>query len=271
MSGTDVFEPEFIALLQARLEKHPIYAAVASIEDLRVFMQHHVHSVWDFMSLIKYLQHAVAPARWPWTPGADATIQRFINELVLEEETDAAGPDAPGEFSSHFALYLGAMREIGADADKPARFVEIAGRDGIAAALASGLAPAPSAAFNRTTFGYIDGGKPHEVAAALALGREHIIPAMFRALLSRMAVTEVQAPIFHYYLKRHIHLDEDFHAPLSLRLLTGLCGGDPVIIAEARAAAIRAVEARVEFWDGVLAVLPRSTNKTVKQEAACPN
>ena len=123
-----LFEPEFIASLQARLDKHPIYAAVETVDDLRVFMAHHVHSVWDFMSLIKYLQYTVAPARWPWTPGADPTIQRFINELVLEEETDEAGPGAPGEFSSHFQLYLGAMREIGVDADKPARFVEIAGR-----------------------------------------------------------------------------------------------------------------------------------------------
>ncbi len=266
-----LFEPEFIASLQERLDSHPIYASVKTLDDLRVFMAHHVHSVWDFMSLIKYLQHTVAPARWPWTPGADATVQRFINELVLEEETDEAGPDAPGEFSSHFALYLAAMREIGANADIPAHFVEIAGRDGLAAALASGLAPEPSARFNRTTFAYIEADKPHCVAAALALGREHIIPAMFRAFLNRMAVTEAQAPVFHYYLKRHIHLDEDFHAPLSLRLLTALCGDDPEKAAEARAAAIQAVEARVEFWDGVLAALPSSVNKTANQEAACPN
>ena len=63
-----LFEPEFIASLQERLDGHPIYAAVETLDDLRVFMQHHVHSVWDFMSLIKYLQHNVAPARWPWTP-----------------------------------------------------------------------------------------------------------------------------------------------------------------------------------------------------------
>jgi len=260
-----LFEPEFIAALQDRLDTHPIYAAVKSPDDLRVFMQHHVHSVWDFMSLIKYLQHTVAPARWPWSPGKDANVQRFINELVMEEETDIAGPDRQGEFASHFVLYLGAMREIGADADKPTRFVEIATRDGIAAALACGLAPEPSAAFNRVTFDWIDSGKPHTVAAALALGREHVIPAMFRAFLARMAVSEQQAPIFHFYLKRHIHLDEDFHAPLSLRLLEALCGGDPAKLAEARAAAIRAVEARVAFWDGVLAALPS------RQEAACLN
>lgn len=260
------FEPEFIAALRERLDSHPVYAALGGVDDLRVFMRHHVHSVWDFMSLIKYLQHTVAPARWPWTPGADPTVQRFINELVLEEETDEAGPGAPGEFSSHFQLYLGAMREIGADADTPARFVDIAGREGIDAALAGGLAPPPAARFTRTTFDFIASGKPHVVAAALALGREHIIPAMFRAFLARMAVTEEQAPIFHYYLHRHIHLDEDFHAPLSLRLLEALCGGDEVKMAEAREAAIRAVEARMEFWDGVLAVLPSQQEKI-----PCPN
>jgi hypothetical protein len=261
------FSAEFITPLRARLDSHPVYAALRTLADLRVFMQHHVYSVWDFMSLIKYLQHAVAPARWPWSPGADPTVQRFINELVLEEETDEAGPGKPGEFSSHFQLYLGAMQEVGADAGAPARCVEIAARDGIDAALASGLVPAPAARFTRTTFDFIASDKPHVVAAALALGREHLIPAMFRAFLARMAVSTDEAPIFHYYLHRHIHLDEDFHAPLSLRLLNALCQGEDGKIAEAREAALRAVQARIEFWDGVLAVLP-SQRETA---ALCPN
>ena len=251
---------DFIESLRLKLEAHPIYAAVASLDDLRVFMQHHVYSVWDFMSLIKYLQHQVAPARWPWTPGQDASVQRFINELVLEEETDVGLPGHEG-FTSHFMLYLAAMREVGADADTPARFVQLAGEQGIGAALASGLAPAPSAAFTRTTFGFIDSGRPHAVAAALALGREHVIPSMFRAFLARMAVTEAQAPSFHYYLNRHVHLDEDFHAPLSLRLLGALCGGDAAKWREAEAAAEAAVEARMQFWDGVLKALPSQQSK----------
>jgi hypothetical protein len=228
---------------------------VTSLDDLRVFMQHHVYSVWDFMSLIKYLQNKIAPARWPWTPSGDASVQRFINELVLEEETDISLPGQEG-FTSHFMLYLAAMREVGADADTPMRFVQMAGEQGIDTALDSGLAPAPSAVFTRTTFDFIASGKPHAVAAALALGREHVIPSMFRAFLSRMAVTEAQAPSFHYYLNRHVHLDEDFHAPLSLRLLASLCGDDDEKWREAEAAAQTAVNARLQFWDGVLAALP---------------
>ena len=245
----------FIESLRVKLEAHPIYAAVQTLDDLRVFMQHHVYSVWDFMSLIKYLQHEVAPARWPWTPSGDASVQRFINELVLEEETDIALPGQEGH-TSHFLLYLAAMREIGADVDTPARFVQQVAGQGIDAALASTLAPAPSAAFTRTTFDFLASGKPHTVAAALALGREHVIPSMFRAFLSRMAVTDAQAPSFHYYLNRHVHLDEDFHAPLSLRLLAALCGGDAAKWREAEAAAEAAVNARLQFWDGVLKALP---------------
>lgn len=264
------FDLQRIADLRLRLDGHPIYAAVRTLDDLRAFMAHHVYSVWDFMSLIKYLQHAVAPARWPWTPGADPTVQRFINELVLEEETDAAAPGQPGEFASHFQLYLGAMREVGAEADRPARFVEMVRAEGLEAALQSGLVPEPALAFTRVTFGFIDSGKPHTVAAALALGREHVIPSMFRAFLARMAVSEHEAPTFHYYLKRHIHLDEDFHAPLSLRLLEGLCAGDPVRVAEAEAAARQAIEARIRFWDGVLAALP-SQQRHPTPIAACLN
>jgi hypothetical protein len=246
---------EFIESLRLKLEAHPIYAAVQTLDDLRVFMAHHVYSVWDFMSLIKYLQNEIAPARWPWTPHGDASVQRFINELVLEEETDIALPGQEGH-TSHFMLYLAAMREIGADAETPARFVQQVAEQGIDAALGSGLAPRPSAAFTRTTFDFLASGKPHAVAAALALGREHVIPSMFRALLSRMTVSEAQAPSFHYYLNRHVHLDEDFHAPLSLRLLAALCGEDADKWREAEAAAEAAVNARLQFWDGVLQALP---------------
>jgi len=250
-----VIAPQRIDDWRARLELHRVYAQIRNMDDLRVFMQHHAWPVWDFMSLIKYLQHAVAPARWPWRPAADAAVQRFINELVLEEETDAAPPQLGNAFSSHFNLYLGAMREIGADTAPISAFVDLACTQGIEAALQSGLAPEPARDFTATTFGFIAGGKAHEVAAALALGREHVIPAMFRSLLARMGIGEADAPIFHFYLSRHIHLDEDFHAPLSLRLLESLCAEDAQRIAEANAAAEVAIAARERFWDGVMAAL----------------
>lgn len=232
-----------------RLKDHPVYGAIASLADLRCFMAHHVYSVWDFMSLIKTLQNTVAPTIVPWSPRGDASVRRFINELVLEEESDET-MDGRGH-TSHFELYLACMADIGADTGGIRRFVDTAAGDGIQVALNLPDVPAPSRDFTKTTFALIDTGKPHVVAAALALGREHIIPDLFRAILSRSGISESDAPAFHWYLNRHVHLDEDFHAPLSLRLLNGLCNGDPQRTDEALAAADRAVAARLAFWDGV--------------------
>ncbi|MGD8785375.1 MAG: DUF3050 domain-containing protein [Thioalkalispiraceae bacterium] len=248
---------QVIAGFKNRLEQHPVYQAVNSIERLGCFMEHHVYSVWDFMSLIKYLQNEVAPTRYPWIPEGDPDVRRFINELVLEEESDqiAPGSSSEHEFTSHFELYCGAMNEIGASPDNILAFVEQVKCKGIDTALDDKTVPGPSRKFTRQTFEFIASDKPHRVAAALALGREHIIPCMFRSFLKNLGVTEQAAPVFHYYLNRHVHLDEDFHAPLSLRLLNSLCEDDKQKQAEAIEAAELAVEARVRFWDGVLAAM----------------
>ncbi len=246
----DEITNDVIGVFKQQLEDHPVYAAVSNKEELRCFMEHHVYSVWDFMSLIKYLQSVVAPTSYPWTPRGDAQVRRFINELVLEEESDET--DVPGEYASHFELYQKAMKEIGASTLPSARFVETVRQEGIISALELPTVPEASRMFTSTTFEFLHSNKPHQVAAALALGREHIIPSIFRSILHKTGVTEEQAPIFHFYLNRHIHLDEDFHAPLSLRLLNGLCCGDKVKIDEAIEAAGLAVQARLVFWDGVL-------------------
>ncbi len=245
-----------IAPQRQALEQHPVYAAIDGLDDLACFMEHHVFSVWDFMSLVKYLQGIVAPARCPWLPAKDTAVRRFINELVLEEESDEApAAGAAPRYTSHFELYCEAMREVGARSDVVEAFVRRLHHEDIDTVLAQASIPEPARRFTRTTFDFIASGKPHVVAAALALGREHIIPDMFRAILARTGVGEQQAPSFYYYLNRHIHLDEGQHAPLSLRLLDELCGGDATKIAEATAAAEQAITARIVFWDGVHAAI----------------
>jgi hypothetical protein len=244
---------EHLHPLLSELERHPIYGAVRGVDDLRVFMRHHVFSVWDFMSLVKYLQRHIAPAEIPWMPIGDPALRHFINRLVLEEESDTApGDDGKVVYGSHFEHYCRAMDEIAADGDMPRRFLALVRESGIDDALYSDLVPVPARYFSETTFCFIREDKPHAVAAALALGRERVIPDMFRRLLREMQVTAAQAPAFHYYLTRHIGLDEDLHAPMSLRLLETLCGDDAVKIEEAETAAEEAICARIRFWDGVL-------------------
>lgn len=253
------FDAGVIARLHAPLNRHPVYAAVRSLDDLRVFMAHHVYPVWDFMSLLKALQQQIAPATQPWKPRGSPAVRFFINQIVLGEESDEGLPDAAGNptYASHFELYCDAMREVGADPAPAIHFAETAADGGIEAAFRLPGTPPAALEFMRSTFGFIATGKPHVIGAAFAIGREHIIPEMFRALLAKMNIGRAQAPAFHYYLERHIHLDEDFHAPLSLRMVNELIGGDAARHAEAEAAAVAAVEARIRCWDGTLAVLRR--------------
>ncbi len=249
------FNTKIIEPLQQQLDNHPVYAALQTIDDLRCFMNHHIFSVWDFMSMIKYLQQKIAPTTYPWTPQGDGNIRRFINELVMEEESDQANPQSDGQYSSHFELYCRAMQEVGADAAMAWKFVNLVKTQGVEIALKADFVPPASRQFTQTTFDFIASDQPHCVAAALALGREKIIPVMFRAFLQRMQISAEQAPIFHFYLNRHIHLDQDFHAPLSIRLLQELCGDDTEKMQQAEQAACRAIEARIIFWDGVNSLL----------------
>jgi hypothetical protein len=254
------FEPE----LRTRLDRHPLYASVRTLADLRCFMEHHVYAVWDFMSLLKFLQGAVAPVSVPWLPtgSAQSTLaQRFINEIVLGEETDEGLPDSAKNpsFISHFDLYLGAMEEVGADTRPVRAFLKAVKKKGLTAALLKSDIPEPSRRFMATTFGFLDTEKAHLVGAAFALGREQVIPGMFRSLLSDMGISKKKAPLFHYYLERHIHLDDESHGPLSLKLLAQLCGNSASKHKAAGKAARQAVEARITFWNGVRASLPSAS------------
>jgi len=248
----DMFNSPTLRELRQRLDNHPIYRTVDSLPRLRCFMEHHIYSVWDFMSLVKSIQAVIAPAEHPWLPAKDESLRRFINELVLGEESDEWTRNGNTIYLSHYHLYQQAMSEVGADIKHSNEFLRLVENLGIDAALASKVAPLAARNFMRSTFDCLASGKPHKIMASLAIGREHIIPDMFRALLREMAVEESAAPAFHYYLHRHVLLDGDHHGPMSLRLLETLCAGDAQRIAEAQAAAEAAIADRIVFWDGVM-------------------
>ena len=96
--------------LRQQLINHDLYKSIQTIDDLHVFMGHHVFAVWDFMSLLKSLQQKLTCTTLPWMPVGNANTRYLINEIVLGEESDV---DADGNRTSHFELYLAAMQQAG--------------------------------------------------------------------------------------------------------------------------------------------------------------
>ncbi len=242
-----------IAPLRARLNAHPLYASVKTIEDVRVFMESHVFAVWDFMSLLKSLQRELTAVAVPWVPAKFAASRRFINEIVLGEESDMFH----GRPASHFEIYLDAMESAGADTGPMRVVLARAASTPAAWQDALELAPTEARAFVRSTFRVITQGSVAAQAAAFTFGREDMIPDLFRGFIRELnAELAGHLSTFVWYLERHIEVDGEDHGPLSLRMVADLCGESPELWEEASAAAEDAIRARLALWDGILASLP---------------
>lgn len=247
----DDISAEYVTL-KRQLNQHPLYEALETKDHLRTFMQHHVYAVWDFMSLIKALQRHLAPIRIPWIPPPDIRFSNFINKLVLEEESDyALVENAPASHRSHFQSYCDAMEEVGADTQTVFQFIQTAHTGGIAQALQMNNVPPHARQFVKFTFDTINSQQPHLLAALLAFGRESLLPGLFQVLLGRLESCSGSSTILNAYLDRHIDLDGHQHGPIAIELTIMLCEGSQAKLKEVRVMAERALQARLDFWDGI--------------------
>jgi hypothetical protein len=231
-----------------RIFNHQLPSMLTDAARLRVFMEHHVFAVWDFMSLLKSLQILVTGSDVPWVPAANRRVCRIVNELVLEEESDE---DGLGGNASHFELYLLAMKETGADTDAINGFVNSLPQDGFSvdSLQENSFVPQLVKPFLTTTFRIAYSGRPSAIASALAIGRETLLPDAFENILNEISSESDSEQLFRYYLSRHIELDRHEHSVMSQKLLEELCGDDSALWETAQDAAVSSLTARCLLWD----------------------
>ena len=237
--------------LRKQLIAHELYNSINTLDDLRLFMQHHVFAVWDFMSLLKALQHSLTCTTLPWMPVGSANTRYLINEIVTGEESDV---DHTGERTSHFELYLKAMEQGGCDASAIlSLFEQLSWHHEINTALKNANVPQTAREFVEHTFDVIATGKTHLQAAVFTFGREDLIPGMFVEMVKKLnAQLPGKVEIMLYYLERHIEVDGDHHSQLAYQMTAELCGEDNDKWSEATVAVKAALQARLAFWDGIL-------------------
>ena len=234
---------------QHSLQNHRVFGLLKTVEDLQLFMSWHVFAVWDFMSLVKRLQRELTVVTIPWVPSPYPQAARLINEIVLGEESDAT-PD--GRHLSHYELYLEGMHEIGANTSTVDQFVSdvISGNRPVDALKCGDIHPAIQQ-FVSETLETAQHGQLVEVLGNFFFGREDLIPHMFQSLLEKWHLTREQAPVFTFYLERHIELDSDEHGPAALKMLKAFTDSDDEALLQLEKAAEAAIKSRLMFWDAL--------------------
>ncbi len=245
---------EEIAPLRQILIGHPVYQSIRSLDHLRIFMQHHIFAVWDFMSLLKALQRELTCITIPWVPKGSAETRYLINEIVIGEESDV---DQHGARMSHFELYLHAMKEAGAATTAIDQLIgRLKENPDYHQAFQESAVPEAAQAFLNNTFETVESGRPHIQAAVFTFGREDLIPGMFITFVAALQAQEPgRVDTFRYYLERHIEVDGDHHSHLAYQMTEELCGNDPQKWNEATVAVKSALQARIRLWDAIVAAL----------------
>ncbi|WP_439127602.1 DUF3050 domain-containing protein [Polaribacter sp.] len=239
-----------IASLRKELNAHSLYKNFEDIEDIKIFMESHVFAVWDFMSLLKALQINLTSVSLPWFPKGNSNLVRFINEITLAEESDL---DKDGVVKSHFEMYLDAMKEMGANTNEINCFIDNLKSSSLSVSESLETTKVINAVkdFVNFTFDIISSKQLHKIASAFTFGREDVIPDMFLNIVNKSSSEDKNYDSFIYYLNRHIELDGDEHGPLSLQMVSELCGDNEQKWDEVLEVAKKSLEVRINLWIGI--------------------
>jgi len=251
MRSADLIHHDVKYLIK-KIDAHSLFSSLDTFEKMKIFMKYDVFTCWDCMCIIKDLYNKLVCNRVPWLPPKDAFSASLMCHIIGEEESDLAFDGKT--YLSHFEIYIAAMQRAHADTQPIINFINrIYNNEPVEHALAQcGIEPFVQRYVN-TTFSFFS-LDVHQVAAAFAFGREALAPNLFSSLLQHLQQQQYfseqeKLSELIYFCNRHIELDGTSHFPKMLTMLNNLCGQDEKKWADVSLVAVKAIQAKIDFYN----------------------
>ncbi|NVJ59807.1 MAG: DUF3050 domain-containing protein [Gammaproteobacteria bacterium] len=257
------FKSSRIQYLDNSLNNHPLFNCIHFIEDLKVFMEHHIFTVWGYLSLLKAMQCNLTCASAPWIPVGDPSIRRMINELVCREESN----ELVGGLST-FEWYLQSMSDCNANTSSINKMIDSLSH-GEHSFLDLSYLSSPLKNYIITIQQIIKNGSLREIAAAFSAEQSVRLPKPFiKATSSLNKQHPKQTKSFHYYIKSYYqerYVKEDFtkHGTLTLSLLVRLCNNNNNKYRDCLSVIEQILESKLLLWNSIFSLL----NQIKQQES----
>jgi hypothetical protein len=259
----DAFDQAITPLLKV-LATHKVFCSINSIAHARVYLQHQVFAVWDFMCLLKSLYRKLS-TKDIWYPPTSSISVHLIGSIMLEEESDI---NEQGDRESHFETFVRAMEELDTDTSQIRGFIAWIKEEQSIEIAFEQIDVNPSIKKFVLSNAEVLNLESHEVLSAFVFGRELITSIMFTNLMKALQhhmnyMDQSHLCTLISYLNRHISLDADEHFPKALKALIELIGDDLAKLDQTIDVAKKVLGIRIDFLDGIHKDI-LSINKTLQ-------
>lgn len=249
---------EIIRPYRERLLCHEIYNNLESIDYLRNFLENQSFIVWNFIGLVKVLQHHLTCLEVPWVPSEHPNLRRTINQIVLEEESGIA---LHGTSLSHLEFFIRGMSKMGAKTNQIDLLLALIKKGDTLEECLEQLCISPALkSYLAYSFNVIRTKELHKIAGILAFSNIHLMPDFFHELYENPNLPKENISTLQFYFRRKQELEKNEYKIRSYQLVSELCGKDKEKWNNVRQVSINSLKHRIILWD---AMLDQSTKKKI--------